>query len=113
MPFIHVKTTQSVSPETERSLKEALGTAIALIPGKTERWLMVQIEDNARMWFDGSDAPCAFAAVQLLGRASNDAYDRLTERLTEVLSQQLGVAPDRVYIPYTELEHWGWNGGNF
>ena len=113
MPFIHVKTTQPVSAETERTLKEALGAAIELIPGKTERWLMVQVEDNARMWFCGSNEPCAYAAVDVLGSASDEAYLNLTKRLTEILAQQLGVAPDRVYIPYSERSHWGWNGVNF
>lgn len=113
MPFIHVKTNQTVSPEKAVQLKAALGEAITLIPGKTEQWLMVQIEDQNQLWLAGSDAPAAFADVRLVGSASDADYTRLTERLTELLSEVLEVAPDRVYIPYQEIGHWGWNYRNF
>lgn len=113
MPFVHVKTNRPVSAETERALKAQIGEVIAQIPGKTEKWLMVQVEENAHLWFGGSDAPAAFADVRLFGKASSGDYDRVTAALTEVLAKQLDVAPDRIYIPYQELSHWGWNGGNF
>lgn len=113
MPFVHVKTNCAVSADTERALKSKIADAIALVPGKTENWLMVQVEDNAHLWFGGSDAPAAFAEVRLFGRASDADYDRVTAALTDALTDQLHVAPDRVYIPYQEVSHWGWNGGNF
>ena len=53
MPFIHVKTNVPVSSEKEQALKAALGQAIAIIPGKSERWLMVEIDRNAGYGFRG------------------------------------------------------------
>lgn len=113
MPFVHVKTNCAVSADTERTLKTQIADAIAQFPGKTENWLMVQIEDRAHLWFGGSDAPAAFAEVRLFGSAQSADYDRVTAALTQILAAQLRVAPDRVYIPYQEVAHWGWNGGNF
>ena len=78
MPFIHVKTNQKITAAQEQALKTQLGEAIALIPGKTERWLMVQVEDGDRLWFAGSNAPAALLEVQLFGRAQPKDYDRLT-----------------------------------
>ena len=37
MPCIQTKVNVSISPETEKSLKEKLGQAITLIPGKWHR----------------------------------------------------------------------------
>ena len=94
-PLVHVNTNCAVSADTERALKSKIADAIA------------------HLWFGGSDAPAAFAEVRLFGRASDADYDRVTAALTDALADQLHVAPDRVYIPYQEVSHWGWNGGNF
>ena len=65
MPFINVKTNASVTKEKAESIKSALGTAITAIPGKSEGWLMVGIEDGYKLWFKGTDEPAAMVEVQL------------------------------------------------
>lgn len=111
MPFIEVKTNQNISDKTE--LKSALGKAITAIPGKSEAWLMVELEDNKAMYFQGSVGPCAMFEVAIFGRASDDAYDELTKRICAISEKQLGVSPDRTYVKYSEIEHWGYNNFNF
>ena len=59
MPFIDTKTTVKIDKETELRLKAEFAKAIELIPGKSERWLMLSFSDNERMWFVGDDAPLA------------------------------------------------------
>lgn len=113
MPYIHTKTNTKISPEKEVALKTELGKAIALIPGKTERWLMLNFTDGERIWFAGDNSPAAMLEVELLGSASDSEYDLLTAKLTEIVSAQLEIDPSRVYIKYEELEHWGWNSTNF
>ena len=113
MPFIQTKTNVSISKEQEMSLKTAFGKAIELIPGKSERWLMLGFSDNERMWFVGDDAPLAYISVKLFGSASDSAYDALTANLTEIVSSELGVSASRIYVKYEEIDHWGWNGSNF
>ena len=43
MPFISTKTNVTVTKEKETQLKERLGQAISIIPGKSESWLMLAI----------------------------------------------------------------------
>ena len=43
MPFIDVKTSAELNSEKIEQIKSDLGKAIALIPGKSENWLMVNI----------------------------------------------------------------------
>ena len=113
MPNIHVQTNISLSDSTKEELKAALGKAIETIPGKTERWLMVVLEGEKSMYFQGSDAPCALCSVELLGSASDAVYDKMTALMTDLLSEKLSVPADRIYTKYTEFTHWGWNGNNF
>ena len=53
MPFIGAKVTVSVDKQKEEKLKKRLGEAISTIPGKSENWLMVGIEDNYKLYFRG------------------------------------------------------------
>ena len=113
MPFINVKTNTAVSAEQAEQLKSLLGSAITAIPGKTEAWLMVGIEDNYKLWFKGDPAPAAMVDVSLLGNASDAELSDMTARVTDALTGTLGLPADRVYICYQSTAFWGWNGSNF
>ena len=114
MPLISLNTTKTITKEAEAELRREFGEKIALLPGKTEDWLMLRFTDGCRMAFRGKAAPdMAMIEVSLLGSAANEAYEKLTAALTEVVSSVLKINTDMVYIKYSETEHWGWNGSNF
>ena len=45
MPFINVMTNSEI--KDKNALKSELGNAITAIPGKSEAWLMVKLEDKS------------------------------------------------------------------
>ena len=112
MPLITTKTSTGISKEQEVSLKEKFGKAIELI-GKSESWLMVDFQDNCRLYFKGSDEKCAMIEVDLLGKATDSGYDALTQKLTEIVEGELRVDRSRIYVKYNEFSHWGYSGFNF
>lgn len=112
MPFINVKTNVSAGAKAE-DIKARLGSAITAIPGKSEGWLMVGLEDEYKLWFKGSDAPAAIAEVSVFGSPSGSALNNLTSQITDILTSALGVPADRVYVSYMCTDSWGWNGNNF
>ena len=113
MPLISVTTNQKVDKKTADNLKAACGTAITILPGKTERWLMVEIEGEKSLYFAGTDEPCAIASVEILGKAAPAVYETMTAAMCDILSAALNVPKDRVYVKYEEISTWGWNGTNF
>lgn len=114
MPFIETKLNIRLTPEKEAVIKQKLGDAIALFPGKSEYWLMLRFEDNCRMWFRGYNTfPVAMVQIQLFGSAEAAVTQQMTEKVTGILSEELGIQPDHVYISYSFTETWGWNGENF
>lgn len=114
MPFISTKTNVTVSKESEIKLKERLGKAISIIPGKSENWLMLAIEGDIPMYFRGDGSlPTAFIEVKIYGNASSDTYRKMTKELTNIYGDVLGIAPDNMYIRYFGSDDWGWNGSNF
>jgi len=113
MPFINVKTNTSISKESEIKIKSQLGDAIKII-GKSESWLMINLEDEQKMYFKGDNsAKIAFVQVDLYGSASRSAYNSMTEVVTEILNKELQIQPDKIYVKYSEIENWGFNGSNF
>ena len=113
MPFINVKTNVAVPDEIAIDIKSALGLAITAIPGKSEGWLMVGIEPEYMLWFKGTNEPAAMVEVSIYGGASHNAKTTLTSHITGILTNNLGISSDRIYVKYTETENWGWNGSNF
>ena len=114
MPYINLKTTKTVSAEECEALKVAFGKAIESFPGKSEAWLMVGIEDGAKLWFKGdASKDSAIVDVDLLGDVNEEASEKMTSVVCDILERELGVGADRVYVKYTGYKHWGWNGGNF
>lgn len=113
MPFIHVKTNQTITAEAAAEIKSQLGTAITAIPGKSEGWLMIALDGDSRMYFKGSDAPAAMVSVSIYGTASGNALNTLTSHITGILTDSLGIPSDRIYVSYQSTEYWGWNGSNF
>ena len=112
MPYIETTASISISGKKEQAIKERMGKAIELIPGKSEGWLMLSFRDNVNMYFKGEDDPCAICQVKLFGSADDESYAALTGALTDILHEELDLDPDRIYVTYEEIGVWGWNGGN-
>ncbi len=113
MPFIKVKTNTAVSKDKEIALKSALGQAITAVPGKSENWLMVEIEPERKLYFKGTDAPAAMVEVSVFGSANSSAFSALTNQICGILNSELSIDSSRVYVKYEATQDWGWNGSNF
>ncbi|MBR1851787.1 MAG: hypothetical protein IJ794_01225 [Lachnospiraceae bacterium] len=53
MPFIKAKVNVPLSEEQETELKTRMGQIIELVPGKSEEYLLLEFEDNCRLWLRG------------------------------------------------------------
>ena len=115
MPCIQMKTNVVVSPESAGRIKSRLGELITNLPGKSEEWLMIALEDRRPMWFRGKpDAPLAFVEVKIFGdQVDREGSEKMTAGLCALLQQELDVNTENLYVCYTATTHWGWNGGNF
>ena len=113
MPFISSKVSVPLTDEKEQVLKARLGQAITCFPGKSESFLMLDFEDNCRLYFRGEPGPAAFIEVKVLGALERAHCEKMTAAVTAVFAEELGIDPGRIYVRYEETEHWGWNGSNF
>ncbi len=114
MPFIDSKISISITKEQEAELKSRLGQAIALIPGKSESWLMTGFEDDYHLYFRGDNSqPAAFVDVSVYGRPDSAAFSRLTGEIARIFGEVLGISADHIYVKYSTTGDWGYDGRNF
>ena len=113
MPYIKTVTNKSISKEEETEIKTRIGSAISIL-GKSEGWLMVDFEENAHLYFKGSnDNLIAYVEVKLFGSASNDACNNMTKEISNIINEVLGIDVSNIYVSYYPTDKWGWKGNNF
>ena len=114
MPYINTITTKPITKEIKKDLTKLLGEAIEILPGKTEKWLMLRFEGDAEMAFRGDfESDTAMVEVALLGKSEGAYLEKLTARLCEIIEEKLSIPSDRIYVKYFETDKWGYDGGNF
>lgn len=112
MPYIDLKASAVIDEKAEKILVSEFGKAIELIPGKSEEWLMLNIEGGKHMAFKGTPG-AAMVDVHVFGKAKDSEYEKLTGKICETVSAVLGIPKNRIYVKYSEYQHWGYNGSNF
>lgn len=114
MPFINAKVSLTLEEKQKEALKIAFGQIITTIPGKSEDYLMVGIEDNYDLYMAGSKLDKgAFIEIKLFGAAEKEDLEKVTDKVCESLDKLLAIPGKYVYVTYQSINDWGWNGFNF
>lgn len=114
MPYIELNTNYKLSKTLKEDIKSKLGELIKELPGKSENWLMVNINDNSSLFFKGSDEGAIMVKVLIYGDSySDEILNNFTLLLTSYLSDNLHICSSRIYISYFFTRNWGFNGNNF
>ena len=111
MPYLNIVTNQDCNDEA--SLLKAASQTVAKAAGKPESYVMIAFESKTNMMMSGSDAPAAFLDYRALGLPAD--HTAFSDALCTLISEQLSIAGDRIYISMTDSErqNWGWNHGTF
>jgi phenylpyruvate tautomerase PptA (4-oxalocrotonate tautomerase family) len=114
MPSISLKTSVRMGDDAKKKLLGALSQIIAEATGKPVQYVMAMVEQTD-MVLARDMAPCAFADVRSIGGLDRGTNARISESVCGLLEKELGVAPSRVYLNFTELkgENWGFDSGVF
>ena len=111
MPYIKTSTNIKIEEDKLNNIKTKYGEAIRLM-GKTEDWLMLEFNDNAKMYFKGDNSnPIVFIDVRVLGSVNNS--NDMTAKLCEIIGEELNIPSNQIYISYQGYSDWGYSGRNF
>lgn len=114
MPFINVKTNAKLTKEKKEIIKRRLFDSISIIPGKSDRYLMIAVEDEIDMAFHrDSETLAAMVEIKLFGASTKDVYQKLTGAVCRILNDEADVSGDSCYVRFEESTYWGYNGFMF
>lgn len=114
MPYLLIRTNKPLGQEEKQNLLAKGSTLIANALGKSERYVMTSLECDAPMLFGASDAPCAYLELKSIGLPSDNTA-ALSLSLCGLISEELGIPTDRIYIEFADAPRhmWGWNNSTF
>ena len=114
MPLLKLETTVAMSEEKRTNLLASLSKIIAQTIGKPEQYVMITVSPAAIL-MAGKPGEAAFGDIRSIGGLSNEVNQRLSQKICQLLNQSLGIAPDRIYLGFTDVKasNWGWNGDTF
>lgn len=115
MPLMTICTTASVEPGTWPALLKECSAKVASLCGKPEAYVMTLAQPALAMTMAGTDEPSCFVEIRSVGRWSGQQTRTTSQALCELLSKRLGVARERIYLNFTDVEgsHWGFDGSTF
>lgn len=114
MPYLLIQTNLSLDRAAAAALGRKASTWAAKSLGKSERYVMTQVQAEQIMSFAGGDAPCAYLQLKSLDLGSEQTPD-LSRGLCGLLQQETGIDPERIYIEFVSPPRafWGWNSATF
>lgn len=113
MPFLRIQTNIELEDEKRIELGARVSSLIAESLSKPEAVVQVQVQAGETLLFGGSLVPNAFIELRSLGLP--DDLNPFSVQLSQIIEEQLQIAPDRVFINFFDLprSHWAWKGKTF
>jgi phenylpyruvate tautomerase len=114
MPLLKLETTLALSEDKRKTLLASLSKIVAEIIGKPEEYVMVTV-NSATILMPGKPGDAAFVDLRSIGGLGGDVPGKLSKKICALLNDSLGIAQNRIYLNFTEVEaaNWGWKGDTF
>ncbi len=114
MPFLSLNTNIDLDDSQAAGLLEEMTQVIKTATGKSERYIMTEVESSKLMMFAGSTDPLAYLECKSIGLTPTQAKN-LSASISQLLQSELKIPAERIYIEFSNCpaELWGWNGNTF
>jgi len=114
MPLVRITTTAHLDDDRKPPLLKSVLETVSRITGKREALIMVFVDESTGIMGGSADA-AAYVDVRAIGGLHDDINETLSSALCEVITEQAGIPPDRIFLNFTNVRgyNWGWNGKTF
>ena len=115
MPLIKLQIAESIPTEKQHVVLTSASRIVAEATGKPETYVMAILEPAAATAMGGAVTPAAFIDVRGIGGVNAAINGTIAKGVCDLLQEQLGLAPDHVYLNFTDVPaaNWGHNGHTF
>jgi phenylpyruvate tautomerase PptA (4-oxalocrotonate tautomerase family) len=110
MPYIAVNTTQKLSDAQKEKIKAEFGRLITVIPTKNEAGLLIDFSGDRTIYKAGEKVDGAFIDIRLFHKSDFEPKKKFTEESFEMLSRELGLKKENMYLTIIEFDNWGSGG---
>lgn len=112
MPYLTITSNQTLN--TDSGQLNLLSKTVAEGLNKAESYVMVSVQHNPDMLFDGSNEPLAYCQLKSLGLDESQTGE-LSHLLCSCIHQLYAINPSRIYIEFASPARsmWGWNNKTF
>ena len=114
MPYLQITTNVTIPGDDREGVLADATRELADALGKSEKYVMVQINTQSTLAFGGTSEPAALIELTSLGLTGDDCPE-LSRRLTAWVANQFAVSSDRIFVRLAAWPrtHWAWNGKPF
>jgi len=114
MPYLKIQTNLPLNEKAEAVVMKSASALVARELEKPESFVMIALQADTPMLFAGSDEPVAFLELKSVGLPARKTK-ALSQVLCELVGQHLGIAKERVYVKFIDVNRgmWGWKGDVF
>ena len=109
MPYIQISLSKKLEDDKIVLLKAMLGEKIALLPGKSESVLMIEI-NYSNMFFQGEPGNCAMIQVHLYKESPKEAKSLFTSEMLKAFNELTNIPVDRIFMNFAEHSEWASRG---
>ena len=111
MPLVNLQTSVEVKPEDMQKLLAALTKIITEDIGTLEEYVMVNLT-SGNIMMGGEVQDAALVEVKCVDGINRDVNNKLSEHISSLLHERLGIPSSSVYLLFTDVPaiNWGWEG---
>jgi phenylpyruvate tautomerase PptA (4-oxalocrotonate tautomerase family) len=106
MPLIQIDISKEITKEQKEAIKSEAGRLIGILPGKSEKVLMVIIREGSNMYFRGKAEDCAFIEAKLFHESPIDSKSEFAKKFCEAISEILKIETGNIFMVFAEYANW-------
>jgi phenylpyruvate tautomerase PptA (4-oxalocrotonate tautomerase family) len=112
MPVLTIRSTAPIDDDAMASLLADGSATLAAAMGQPEAYVMTLFKRADGMTMAGTIDPSCLIDVRSVVELSADQTQAITSELCALMDHRLGVAPERVFVNFTDFRRamWGFNG---
>ncbi len=114
MPLLKIQTNLDLARPIQEEITRGCSTLLSQLLNKPERYIMVILECEVNLIFDGKATSACYLELKSIGLPEKQTAD-FSAALTQYLMEKTGTSANRIYIEFSNSARhlWGWNGSTF
>jgi len=110
MPLVNIKINYTLTDEQKSQIEKGIVNILENL-GKSDKWLMVFVEDNIRIYFRGvNNVHSAGITLAVYKEIEDESAEKFISGATELISDCTDIEKNRIEVIIQPVSQWGLGG---